>query len=63
MPGGEEGAAAMELFGIEPVIAFHARPSQVLWVGLVLLGVSLLAALPPAFRASRGRPVDALREI
>jgi ABC-type lipoprotein release transport system permease subunit len=30
---------------------------------LTVLGVALLAALYPAIKASRGRPVDALRSL
>ena len=63
MPGGEEGRATMELFGLEPVIMFRLTARQVLGVTTVLLGSALLAAIPPALRASRGRPVDALREV
>ncbi len=59
---GRDIAASTEIFDLEPVIAFgFARDSLVL-LPLVLIGVGLLAALPPAFRAARGRPVDALRE-
>ncbi len=63
MPGGEEGRAMMELFGLEPVIMFRLTARQVLAVTAVLLGSALLAATPPAVRASRSRPVDALREV
>ena len=62
MPGGEESREAFRLFNIEPVIAFRMTALQIVVITTILLGVSLLAAVPPALRASRGRPVDALRE-
>jgi ABC-type lipoprotein release transport system permease subunit len=62
MPGGEEGRQAMELFNIEPVLVFRLTKLQITSITAILLGVSFVAALPPALRASRGRPVDALRE-
>jgi ABC-type antimicrobial peptide transport system permease subunit len=54
--------AAVELFDLEPLIVFALGRGQLVTLPLILIGVGLLAALPPAFRASRGRPVDALRE-
>jgi ABC-type lipoprotein release transport system permease subunit len=60
--GGGNIAATTEVFDLEPVIAFgFARDSLVL-LPAVLICVGLFAALPPAIRAARGRPVDALRE-
>jgi ABC-type lipoprotein release transport system permease subunit len=55
-------AAAVELFDLEPLILFALARDQLVTLPLLLIGIGLLAALPPAFRASRGRPVDALRE-
>jgi ABC-type lipoprotein release transport system permease subunit len=54
--------AAVELFDLEPLLVFALGRDQLVTLPLLLIGVGLLAALPPAFRASRGRPVDALRE-
>jgi len=54
--------AAVELFDLEPLIVFALARDQLVTLPLLLIGVGLLAALPPAYRASRGRPVDALRE-
>ncbi len=57
-----EGAgAAIELFDLEPLIVFALGRDQLVTLPLLLIGVGLVAAIPPAFRASRGRPVDALR--
>ncbi|MCP4005726.1 MAG: ABC transporter permease [bacterium] len=53
---------AMELFNIDAVIVFKLTMRQVIVVPLILVFVAILAALPPAIKASRGRPVDALRE-
>ncbi len=58
----EAAIDSMRLFDIEPVIMFDLTVRQVWSVPFVLFVVGLLAALPPAIRASRGRPVDALRE-
>ena len=57
-----EAASAVEVFGIEPVMVFRLTGDQLLGLVVVLLAVALVAALPPALRAARGRPVDALRE-
>ena len=59
---GENARASIELFDLEPLIVFALARDQLVTLPLLLVGVGLLAALPPAFRASRGRPVDALRE-
>lgn len=56
-------ASAMAVFEIEPVIEFHLRAVDVLIAPVVVLLIALLAAIPPALRASRGRPVDALRMV
>jgi len=60
---GEQWVDFAELFGIEPVIVFALRTSHLIGAPLLILLVALVAALPPALRASRGRPVDALREM
>lgn len=57
-----EAVGVFEMFGIEPLMVFRMNGDQLLGLVLVLLGVALFAALPPAIRAARGRPVDALRE-
>lgn len=57
-----DAASAMEVFGIEPVMVFRMTGDHLVGLVFVLLAVALVAALPPALRAARGRPVDALRE-
>ena len=57
-----DAASAMQVFGIEPVMVFRLTGDQLVGLVCLLLAVALLAALPPALRAARGRPVDALRE-
>jgi putative ABC transport system permease protein len=60
---GEKMAGAMELFGAEPVMTWKLKPMNPVGSSLTVLGVALLAALYPAIKASRGRPVDALRSL
>jgi ABC-type lipoprotein release transport system permease subunit len=52
-----------ELFQLEPIIAFDLERKNFLGTPLVMFAVALLAALPPAIRASRGHPVDAIRAL
>jgi ABC-type lipoprotein release transport system permease subunit len=54
---------AMELFGIEPQATWKLKPLNPLGSVLTILVVALVAALYPALKASRGRPVDALRSL
>jgi ABC-type lipoprotein release transport system permease subunit len=58
-----EVVAAFALIGAEPVIGAKLHASNPLFSALAILGVALLAALYPALRASRGRPVDVLRSL
>lgn len=58
---GEGARASIELFDLEPLIVFALGRDQLVTLPLLLIAVGLLAAIAPAFRASRGRPVDALR--
>jgi putative ABC transport system permease protein len=60
---GREMAGAMEIFGIEPVMRWKLKPLNPIGSTITVLGVALLAALYPASKASRGRPVDALRSL
>ncbi len=57
-----EYAEMAEFFEIEPVLEVSLSARQLIGTPLLLIGVALIAALPPAVRAARGRPVDALRE-
>ncbi len=56
-----DAAGAVELFGIEPVIPTKLKPLNPIGSTLTIFGVAALAALYPALKASRIRPVDALR--
>lgn len=59
-----EGAGEIgKLFDLEPVLMFTLRRIDVIGATLVVLVVGLLAAIPPAVRAARGRPVEALRVV
>jgi ABC-type lipoprotein release transport system permease subunit len=59
----QEMVAAFEVVGAEPLISAKLVASNPLFSGLTILGVALVAALYPALRASRGKPVDVLRSI
>ena len=52
-----------KLFGMEPVATFELKPLNPLGSAITILAVGALAALHPAWRASRGRPADALRTL
>jgi ABC-type lipoprotein release transport system permease subunit len=58
-----EMVGAMELWGFEPRVSWKLLPTHPLWSAVTIFGVAALAALYPAFKASRARPVDALRSI
>ena len=60
---GGELAAVYELVGAEPFIVFELGVSTVLGTAGVILVVAVLASLYPALKASRARPVDALRSV
>ncbi len=59
----QEMVAAFEVVGAEPLISAKLVASNPLFSGLTILGVALVAALYPALRASRGKPVDVLRSL
>ena len=63
IPLGGEMAAMTELLGMEPLIVFDFELSQLGSVSLMIGVVAMLAAAYPAFKASRARPVDALRSL
>ncbi len=54
---------ATAAFGFEPVVTFKLKPLNPLGSALTIFGVAALAALYPAIKASRARPVDALRSL
>jgi putative ABC transport system permease protein len=56
-------AGALELWGIEPVLTWKLKPLNPIGSTITILGVAALAALYPALKASRARPVDALRSV
>jgi ABC-type lipoprotein release transport system permease subunit len=58
-----EAAGAMELFGFEPLMTWRLKPLNPIGSVLTILGVAVAAALYPALKASRGRPVDVLRSL
>ncbi|MDJ0786204.1 MAG: ABC transporter permease [Myxococcota bacterium] len=58
-----DAASATEAFGIEPVVTFLLEWVNIVGSSLTIFVVAALAALYPAIKASRARPVDALRSI
>jgi ABC-type lipoprotein release transport system permease subunit len=60
---GEGMEAAAALVGMEPIVVFELRDTTLPGAALTILGVAALAALYPAFKAGRARPVDALRSL
>jgi ABC-type lipoprotein release transport system permease subunit len=59
--GAEIMEASAEVFNIEPVLVIQVATRHLFEIPALLLAVGVIAALPPALRAARGRPVDALR--
>jgi ABC-type lipoprotein release transport system permease subunit len=60
---GEAMAGVSELFGMEPVMTFKLTARNPIGSAVTILLVGALAALYPARKASRARPVEALRAI
>jgi ABC-type lipoprotein release transport system permease subunit len=58
-----DAVEAMEVFGFEPLITWKLKPLNPLGSIATILCVAILAALYPATKASRGRPVEALRGL
>jgi ABC-type lipoprotein release transport system permease subunit len=56
-------AQSTEVFGMEPVLTFKLKPLNPIGSTITILFVAALAALYPALKASRSRPVDALRSL
>jgi ABC-type lipoprotein release transport system permease subunit len=59
----DEMAKATEMFGMEPVMTWKLKPMNPIGSVFTILGVAVVAALYPASKASRGRPVDVLRSL
>ena len=59
---GEMGGM-VELFGFEPLVTFKLKPLNPLGSAITILGVGALAALYPAFKASRAQPAEVLRTL
>jgi ABC-type lipoprotein release transport system permease subunit len=60
---GEAMQGMTEMFGMEPIVTFKLTAANPLGSAVTILGVGALAALYPALRACRARPVDALRAL
>ncbi len=60
---GEASELMGELIGVEPLMTWRLRPGNPIGSTLTILCVAVLAALYPAVKASRGRPVDVLRSL
>lgn len=58
-----EAVEAMAMFGIEPQMTWKLTPQNPIGSVFTILGVAVLAALYPAIKASRGRPVDVMRSL
>jgi ABC-type lipoprotein release transport system permease subunit len=58
-----EAAEAMAEYGFEPAITWKLKPLNPLGSVVTVLSVAALAAIYPAAKASRSRPVDALRSL
>ena len=58
-----EMAAAFEMVGTEPFLAAKIVLMNPVFSALTILCVAVIAALYPALRASRGKPVDVLRSL
>lgn len=56
-------AKATEIWGMEPVLVFKLMARNPIGSTLTIICVAILAALYPALKASRARPVDALRNL
>lgn len=60
---GESMSGMAEMIGMEPVMTFELELLNPVVSALTILVVGIIAAFYPALKASRGRPVDALRSL
>ncbi|MCP5070074.1 MAG: ABC transporter permease [bacterium] len=63
IPMSEDLQGAAQVIAMEPVVTFKLKPMNPIGSMITILGVAALAALYPALKASRARPVDALRSL
>jgi len=63
IPVSGDMAGVTEFIGMEPVLTFKLKPLNPIGSTITVLFVAMLAALYPAVKASRSRPVDALRSL
>ena len=56
-------AKATEIWGMEPVLVFKLMARNPIGSTITIICVAILAALYPAVKASRARPVDVLRSL
>jgi ABC-type lipoprotein release transport system permease subunit len=59
----ESMTVMIETFGMEPVMMWKFKITNPIGSAATILGIAGLAALYPAWKASRARPVDALRAV
>ena len=60
---GDSMSGMAELVGMEPLVTFELATVNPIVSALTIFAVGILAAFYPALKASRGRPVDALRSL
>ncbi len=60
---GDSMSGMAELVGMEPLVTFELAAVNPIVSALTIFAVGILAAFYPALKASRGRPVDALRSL
>lgn len=60
---GDQLVGVMELFGAEPLLTWKLKPLNPIGSTITVLALAVVSALYPAVKASRGRPVDALRSL
>ncbi|MFP6655944.1 MAG: FtsX-like permease family protein, partial [Myxococcota bacterium] len=58
-----DAAKGMELVGMEPTLTFKFEMINPIGSTVTILFVAALAAFYPALKASRARPIDALRSL
>jgi ABC-type lipoprotein release transport system permease subunit len=63
IPLSGEIAKTTEFIGMEPMMTFKLNPQNPIYSTITILFVAALAALYPAVKASRARPVEALRSL